>query len=121
MTLRKVVDYKGKKPAPRTSHEMLHLVAENGDHLLVIYGGRNDNIYKQTANVALNDVCLFNINTKTWEALAIFGQMPCSRWSHFMTHVQGDTRCAKEGLIMFGGSTQKSYCRTILWNLVLPE
>jgi hypothetical protein len=39
----------------------------------VIYGGRNDAIFAQTNNVALNDICIFNINKKVWEALAIFG------------------------------------------------
>lgn len=32
------------------------------EQLLVIYGGRNDIIFSQTSNVALNDICIFNIN-----------------------------------------------------------
>jgi hypothetical protein len=53
---------------------MTHLVNKKSGHqILVIFGGRNDTIFASTNNVALNDVCLFNINTRTWEALAIFG------------------------------------------------
>lgn len=41
--------------------------------MLVIYGGRNDNIFSMTNNVALNDICIFNLNTFTWESVALFG------------------------------------------------
>ena len=87
-----------------------------GDQLLVIYGGRNDAIFHQTNNVALNDICIYNINKNTWEALAIFGQMPCSRWSHFIAPLHSENNDAEQGFLMFGGANLKSFCRTIMWN-----
>ena len=44
-----------------------------GAKMLVIYGGRNDNIFGMTNNVALNDICILNLNSFTWESLAMFG------------------------------------------------
>ena len=41
--------------------------------MLVIYGGRNDNIFSMTNNVALNDICIFNLNKFTWETVALVG------------------------------------------------
>jgi hypothetical protein len=53
---------------------MIHLQQKNiGLHMLVIYGGRNDNIFSMTNNVALNDICIFNLNKFTWETVAMFG------------------------------------------------
>jgi hypothetical protein len=85
LVLSKIDDYSGRPPCPRTDFQMTHLITRSKEQLLVIYGGRNDAIFEQTSNLALNDVCIYNINRNTWEALAIFGQMPCSRWSHIIT------------------------------------
>lgn len=47
--------------------------------------------------------------------------MPCSRWSHFITQIRGDTKSAEDGFLMFGGANLKAYCRTTLWNFHLPK
>jgi hypothetical protein len=61
-------------PCPRINSSMIHLQQKNiGLHMLVIYGGRNDNIFSMTNNVALNDICIFNLNKFTWETVAMFG------------------------------------------------
>ena len=78
---------------------------------MVIYGGRNDKIFDSTGNVALNDICVFNCNQVSWEPLAMFGQMPCSRWSHTMIP-QSSTQAYHEGFILFGGVNLKAYCRS---------
>ena len=39
-------------------------------------------IFTKTNNVALNDICIYNINKNEWEPLCMFGQMPSSRWGH---------------------------------------
>lgn len=120
LTVKKIENYTGMPPCPRSQFQMTNLQS-NGEQLLIVYGGRNDVIFKQTQNVALNDICVFNINKHQWEALAVFGQMPCSRWSHFMTKVNGDTDSAADGILIFGGVNIKSYCRSILWNFSLHE
>jgi hypothetical protein len=62
---------------------------------------------------------LFNINTRTWEALAIYGQMPISRWSSIITQLDGDTKDDAEGFYLFGGVTINSYCKASLFNFHL--
>ena len=79
--------------------------------MLVIYGGRNDTIFKMTNNVALNDICLFNLQTFTWESLAMFGQTPCSRWSHCMIAQDSKTNSASKGFLIFGGVNLTTYCK----------
>lgn len=113
----KIDDYSGKPPCPRSHFQMVHLVSQS-EQLLVVYGGRNDAIFVQTNNVALNDICIYNINRNTWEALALFGQMPCSRWSHFMAVVTGK---AEEGFLMFGGANLETFCRSCIWNFTLHK
>jgi hypothetical protein len=93
MVLEKIEDFNGMPPCPRMHFAMTSLQNKSSGHqLLVIFGGRNDSIFSCTNNVALNDVCIYNINTNTWEALAMYGQIPISRWDHVITHLNGDTR-----------------------------
>ena len=88
--------------------------------MLVIYGGRNDNIFSMTNNVALNDICIFNLNTFTWESVALFGQMPCSRWSHCMI-AKGHDHLSSEGLLVFGGVNLQNYCKSKLYTFQLSD
>lgn len=91
---------------------MVHLsIKHSGHQLLVIYGGRNDRIYDSTGNVALNDICVYNCNLMAWEPLAMFNQMPCSRWSHTMIPLSS-TQSYHEGFILFGGVNLKAYCKS---------
>lgn len=72
--LEKITNYHGQPPCPRMHFGFVNLKnRRTKDEFLVIYGGRNDQIFESTNNVALNDICLFNICTRTWESLAIFG------------------------------------------------
>ena len=46
---------------------MVHLkLKQSGTQLLVVYGGRNDNIYEWTGSMTLNDICIYNINKSKW-------------------------------------------------------
>ena len=69
--------------------------------LLVIYGGRNDRIYEHTGGVAMNDICIYNINLNQWETLATFGQIPLGRWKHCMIPMV--SREHSDGIMIFGG------------------
>ena len=89
----------GRPPAPRA----LHTASFLSSRYLAIYGGKNERIYTQIRNIALNDVCLYDVEKNCWEALAMFGNVPSSRWGHAM--------CSHEGrLIVLGGINLKSYC-----------
>jgi hypothetical protein len=48
----------GRSPSPRFSHSAIMVASK----YLLIYGGRNDNLYKKlNGNVALNDLHLFDL------------------------------------------------------------
>lgn len=81
---------------------------------MVLFGGRNERMYNYTGNVGLNDVCIFNINLNQWEALAIFGQMPLSRWKH---SVVADNE--REGIMVFGGFNLRQHCRSKIYTFSL--
>lgn len=83
-------------------------------HLIVFYGGRNDGIFSQTKNVALNDICMFNVNKKEWISLAIYGSgiQPCSRWSHIMLP---NTQYGPDGFAVLGGVNLNNYCKSYLY------
>eukprot|EP00347_Sterkiella_histriomuscorum_P022130 403331578 len=112
VNLRKINDFKGKPPCPRISHATVLFKDWNNHNIIVIYGGRNDGIFAKTQNVAMNDICLFNVNLKEWQPLAMYGQMPCSRWSHVLT-MNGNSR--GDGFIVFGGVNLKNYCKSRLY------
>ena len=71
--------------------------------LIVIYGGKSNEIYKQTKNLALNDLWLLDIQNNKWESLVMYGFHPKSRWSHSMCTI------GKNQLIIFGGVNLQSY------------
>jgi hypothetical protein len=66
---------------------------------LAIFGGRCDQIYPIIKNVALNDLHLFNLLDYSWTPVAMYGDLPSSRWGHKI--------CAAEHgsnkLLLFGG------------------
>ena len=66
VTLTLIDDFKGKPPCPRIQHSATVFKDWNKHHLIVIYGGRNDGLYSKTQNVALNDICIFNVNLREW-------------------------------------------------------
>lgn len=84
----------------------------NKHRLLVIYGGRNDQIYQRTSNVALNDISIFNVNKLEWTTLAMYGEMPCSRWSHCFTLNRGYSSGSVDGFLVFGGVNLTNYCKS---------
>lgn len=73
LNLKRIDDYKGKPPCPRILHSSTVFKDWNNHYLLVIYGGRNDGLYAKTKNVALNDICLYNVNKNEWQVLAMYG------------------------------------------------
>ena len=53
--------------------------------------------------MALNDICLYNIESNTWESLVIYGDMPCSRWGHSLI-------ATDKHFVVFGGVNSDRYC-----------
>lgn len=73
----KKINCKGIPPPERCMHTAEHIGA-----YIYIYGGKNDSLYKQIRNTALNDVHMFDIAEKEWKTVAIYGYIPMSRWGH---------------------------------------
>ena len=85
-------DLQGKPPCPRMQHCAAHYVESNSNHsYLLIYGGRNDLRFRQIQNVALNDINMLNLTTRTWTSVAIFGSIPVSRWAHTICGLDSDS------------------------------
>jgi hypothetical protein len=61
--MRRISQFSGRPPCPRIFHGTTTFKDWNKHNFLVIYGGRNDQIYARTQNVALNDICMYNVNT----------------------------------------------------------
>lgn len=62
--MKEIKDVNGKAPIARSHHSAIFT---KNNHYLVIYGGRNDSLYKneddnkREDNVALGDLALFNL------------------------------------------------------------
>ena len=88
---------KGRGPVARYKHAST--VFKNK---LVISGGRSDLIYSFLKNVALNDLHVYDISSNTWSPVALYGDIPNSRWGHKL--------CANENsILLFGGMNLTSY------------
>jgi len=71
-----IVKAKGQLPLPRYKHSAVNIQAMNGTELIVIFGGRSN------TGEALDNCCVFNVNTNTWEEIVIDGDVPHARFSH---------------------------------------
>ena len=60
-------------------------------------------MYKTLGNIAFNDVHLLNTQTLAWETLAMYGQLPLSRWNHSLVSLDDDK------LVIFGGLNMTTY------------
>ncbi|CAI2382697.1 unnamed protein product [Moneuplotes crassus] len=94
----------GKPPVPRILHSSLFL----SEKYLLIYGGKSDIAFNKIKNLALNDICLYDIENNKWDTLVTYGFHPMSRWSQCMCPISDDT------IIMFGGTNLESYCPSTL-------
>ena len=68
---------------------------------MAIFGGRNDKMFKEYRNVALNDLHLYDIEKNEWTNVESFGCYPEGRYGHAMVSIQGPYNSAQ--LIIFGG------------------
>ena len=68
-------------------------------------------MYADYFNTSMNDLCMYNIVTNEWESLALYGQIPTSRWGASMIAVNHSK------LILFGGCNLKKYQNSLLYTL----
>ena len=89
---------------------------------LVIHGGRNDEIYAHDINnIGMNDLHLFDILSLTWMSVAIYNQVPTSRWSHILCAEDHNQDYEGNRLIIFGGINQKNMCDSTLYEINIDE
>jgi hypothetical protein len=93
----KRVKAEGTPPPPRCQHTAEHL----GKYLF-IFGGRNQDMFQNLSNTALNDLHMFDIEERSWKTVAIYGYVPMSRWGHCSTVYQNQ-------MIIFGGKNLDKY------------
>ena len=87
----------GRAPIPRCQHS-----ATVFKNQLIIHGGRSDTIYPIIHNVALNDLHIYDIAKNTWCAIALYGDIPNSRWGHKLVALENK-------IVLFGGMNLTTY------------
>ena len=80
----------------------------------MIFGGRNDQTFKEVQNVALNDLHLYHVLTNTWTAIAIYGELASSRWGARLA-------ASDNKLILFGGMNLNNYCESVLYDIKIDN
>ncbi len=101
----------GQVPCPRHSHAATYF-----KHYLVIHGGRNDKLFPHLGNIGLNDMHMFNILTKTWISIAIYNDLPTSRWGHQMVNTTHNLEAGgEEEILLLGGVGITSFCDTSVY------
>eukprot|EP00347_Sterkiella_histriomuscorum_P019403 403341758 len=98
----------GKPPLARCLHAQTFFAKR----YLAVFGGRNDKMFQSHQNIALNDLCLYEISKNTWTTVVSFGCYPEGRFSHSMCQIQSGHKSFK--LVIFGGMSQKEYCQSTL-------
>lgn len=76
----------------------------------MIYGGRNDDVFPVIKTVSLNDLHIYDVAENRWSAIAMYGDIPRSRW--------GQQLASNEHKIMlFGGMNLSSYCESVIYDI----
>lgn len=99
----------GRGPIARAQHSATFFKNQ-----LVIYGGRNDNVYTLIKNVALNDLHIYDCKLNRWAAIAIYGDIPGSRWGHKLV-------ANENKIVLFGGMNLSTYCESVLFDFHLDD
>lgn len=80
----------------------------------MISGGRNEELYGSINNVALNDYHLYDLKHNAWCVLALYGDIPSSRWGHMLVG-EGVDDIKKDRVLMLGGVNLNSYCDSTIY------
>ena len=99
------VEPAGKPPLARYQHS-----AGLCGKLLVIIGGRNDSLYLNTKQSAVNEIAALNIVCCRWETIDLYGMVPNSVWGVACSSINTKLLC-------FGGMNLNSFASNNLWVL----
>ena len=101
----RIVKPEGRGPVARSQHSATFFKNQ-----LVIFGGRNDAIFPAIKNVALNDLHIYDVDSNRWAAIAMYGDMPGSRWGHKLV-------ANENKIVLFGGMNLGSYCESVIYDI----
>ena len=72
-------------------------------------------MYPIIKNVALNDMHIYDSKTNAWCAVAIYGDVPRSRWGHKLA-TNDDQK-----IMLFGGMNLNSYCESVFYEINIEK
>lgn len=102
------VETVGRAPMPRHSH-----TAEILKKYLILFGGRNDNVFSQT-NELVKDIGILDLSTLNWHSISSEGDVPKPRWGH--------CSCVYDSkLIIFGGIDYKQFMQSSLFYMNIEK
>jgi hypothetical protein len=83
--------------------------------ILAIYGGRNDDLYKQTGTSCFEDIYILNlIETLSWSKVNVTGNYPPTRYCFASCKI-------KNNFIIFGGLSDNNFCNSDVHYLLLDQ
>ena len=105
----KKIKPEGRGPIARSQHSATFFKGK-----LVIFGGRNKDVFPIIKNVALNDLHILDIEANCWIAIAMYGDIPGSRWGHRL--VSNDQK-----IMLFGGMNLSSYYESVVYDIHISK
>lgn len=103
---------KGALPAARFKHTMVHYPALG---ILIVYGGRNDNLYETQGTFCLKDIRVLSLELMSWCPAVNYGDGPTiPRCSHAAT-IFGNQ------MMIFGGVSDSEYADSAMIVLELSK
>ena len=102
-------EVKGQPPRPRADHAAVLVKAR-----LIIYGGRNDNLYSPFSSNCIQEVSIFNIEQFHWEEVHMFGDLPANRYSFCFANLG-------QKILIFGGMRINKFCNSEVYSLETEE
>eukprot|EP00347_Sterkiella_histriomuscorum_P023619 403333970 len=118
-TLKLISDFKGMAPIPRSHHSVQLL----NKRYLLVYGGRNDLLFKtcDQNDIYVNDISMFDTTTHEWICFRQFGYHPLGRWGASLGLIENQDDPSSSQIIVFGGTNLKGYVPNHTYKMLIGE
>ena len=98
-------------PPPAIYGHSLHYYAEIA--MLILIGGRNEELYRTTSSSCLNDVYILNLSDKyIWSKVTLSGTLPPPRYCFSSVLLNNK-------ILIFGGLSDSNFCNSNLFCLLI--
>eukprot|EP00826_Nyctotherus_ovalis_P041425 TRINITY_DN4163_c0_g1_i5.p1 TRINITY_DN4163_c0_g1~~TRINITY_DN4163_c0_g1_i5.p1 ORF type:complete len:179 (+),score=31.29 TRINITY_DN4163_c0_g1_i5:482-1018(+) len=98
----------GPEPTPRALQTAVFY-----NIYIIVFGGRNSG-NSVMDGYCFNDLLILNLNTLTWQPLAVYGFAPTQRWGHVMA-------VDKESVLIFGGISEGQFANATIYTAELNK